>query len=508
MNNSYTIKDLIALLLSKIVFLVVCTFVVGIAAFLTSSFIMPPKYESYVSMYVKNGNFNKEEQNDVDLNDLNASKSLVSTYIAVLKSNTLMSEIGDKLVETYDQGKLSAAFSLKDGKISPDAILSCFTMSAVEETEVMKITANTEDPELSAALCEIMGELAPDFLVRVVGAGSVEIVDTPFPNDKPVSPNIPLITLFGAIIGLGASIFVVLLIDFFDNTIKEASTLEQKYNKAIIGQVQMLVTDKKTKEKKKKKKKNADTVPELETDQHFKLTDEDVPFYIVESFKSIRTNVSFALATSDKKIFAVSSANAGEGKSTTSSNIAIAFAQSGKNVLLIDADMRKNVQNTIFGLDNTSGLSTAIVGEKNVSEYIQTFSFIQKDKKGNEKTFTLDILPSGPVPPNPSELLGSTRFSDMLGQLNYDIVIIDTPPVNVVTDSMELAKVISGMLLVVKQNYTTEEDVEMAMKKIEFSKIHMLGFVMNGTVSGHHGAYNYKYKRGGDYKKYTNYDEK
>ena len=198
MNNSYTIKDLIALLLSKIVFLVVCTLAVGVAALLTSCFIMPPKYESYVSMYVKNGNFNKEEQNDVDLNDLNASKSLVSTYIAVLKSNTLMSEIGDKLVETYDQGKLSASFSLKDGKISPDAILSCFTMSAVEETEVMKITANTEDPELSAALCEIMGELAPNFLVRVVGAGSVEIVDTPLPNDKPVSPNIPLITLIGA----------------------------------------------------------------------------------------------------------------------------------------------------------------------------------------------------------------------------------------------------------------------------------------------------------------------
>lgn len=500
--SSYTIKDLIALLLSKIVFLVVCTLAVGVAALLTSCFIMPPKYESYVSMYVKNGNFNKEEQNDVDLNDLNASKSLVSTYIAVLKSNTLMSEIGDKLVETYDQGKLSAAFSLKDGKISPDAILSCFTMSAVEETEVMKITANTEDPELSAALCEIMGELAPDFLVRVVGAGSVEIVDTPFPNDKPVSPNIPLITLFGAIIGLGASIFVVLLIDFFDNTIKEASTLEQKYNKAIIGQVQMLVTDK------KKKKKNADTVPELETDQHFKLTDEDVPFYIVESFKSIRTNVSFALATSDKKIFAVSSANAGEGKSTTSSNIAIAFAQSGKNVLLIDADMRKNVQNTIFGLDNTSGLSTAIVGEKDINEYIQTFSFTQKDKEDNENKLTLDILPSGPTPPNPSELLGSTRFSDMLSQLNYEIVIIDTPPVNVVTDSMELAKVISGMLLVVKQNYTTEEDVEMAMKKIEFSKIHMLGFVMNGTGSGHHGAYYYKYKRGGDYEKYTNYYKK
>ena len=505
MNNSYTIKDLIALLLSKIVFLVVCTLAVGGAAFLTSSFIMPPKYESYVSMYVKNGNFNKEEQNNVDLNDLNASKSLVSTYIAVLKSNTLMSEIGDKLVETYDQGKLSAAFTLKDGIISSDEILSCFTMSAVEETEVMKITANTEDPELSAALCEIMGELAPDFLIRVVGAGSVEIVDTPLPNSKPVSPNIPLITVIGAIIGLSLSIFIVLLIDFFDNTIKETSTLEQKYNKAIIGQVQLLVTDKKLKEKKKKKKKDTDIVPELETYQCFKLIDENVPFYIVESFKSIRTNVSFALATSDKKIFAVSSANASEGKSTISSNIAIAFAQSGKNVLLIDADMRKNVQNILFGLDNTSGLSTAIVGEKNVSEYIQTFSFIQKDKEGNEKTLTLDIMPSGPVPPNPSELLGSTRFSDMLNQLNYDIIIIDTPPINVVTDSMELADVISGMLLVVKQNYTTEEDIEMAMKKIEFSKIHMLGFVMNGTASGHHGAHYYKYKLGENYKKYTDY---
>lgn len=167
----------------------------------------------------------------------------------------------------------------------------------------------------------------------------------------------------------------------------------------------------------------------------------EVPFFIVESYKSIRTNVTFSLSTFDRKIFAVSSSNPGEGKSTTSANIAIAMAQSGSKVLLIDADMRKSVQHKIFGIKNKKGLSSA------VSKISSLEDCIQKNVMEN-----LDVMTAGPIPPNPSELLASEQMTAILNELSekYTVIIIDTPPVNVVTDAMELAKNISGIIMVVR----------------------------------------------------------
>lgn len=474
MENSYTIHDLVVLILSRIWLILIITFVAGFGAFFSAKFIMAPKYESYTSMYVRNAKSIGEQADDVDVNDLNASKSLVSTYIAVLKSNTVMMEISDRLCETYDESQLSAVFNMKDGRISTEDILSCFTMSAVDETEVMKITANTVDPELSAEMCRIMGELAPSFLIRVVGAGSVEIIDEAFPNYTPVSPNIPGITVAGAFAGFGISIFIILLIDFFDDTIKDTDTLTKKYNKAIIGEVQSMSSDKDKKGKKGKKDKS----------RHL-LTENGIPFVITESYKTMRTNLTFSLGTSEKKVIAISSPNPGEGKSTTAANVAIAFAQTDNAVLLIDADMRKPVQHRTFKVKNNEGLSTLIIGKSTIEDSIK-----------KNVISGLDLLTTGPIPPNPSELLASEQFADIINELSkhYDYVIIDTPPVNVVSDAMVMKDTIDGIMLVCKYGSTTYDDVTNCMKSIELANANLFGFVLNNIVYSHGANYNYKYK--------------
>lgn len=477
MRNSYTIRDLLALLRSKVWFIIIFTAVIGAASFLAAEFIMPPKYESYTTMYVKNQNaVNPETDNNVDINDLNASKSLVSTYIAVLKSNKVMNEVGDRLFDSFEESDLRKFFTVKDGKIDTDQIKACYSMSAVDETEVMKITANTLDPELSAEMCTIIGEIAPEFLIRVVGAGSVEIVDEAVLNYKPVSPNVPLITLIGLIIGFSLSVFVVLLIDFFDDTIKESEQLSKKFNKAILGEIDSLSAEKGRK-KKKKTHSNGD---------RYLLTEKEIPFSVTESFKSIRSNIVFSLGTSDKKVVAISSPNPSEGKSTTAANIAIAFAQTDSSVLLIDADMRKPVQHKTFKVKNDEGLSTLIISK----------SSIAKSVKSNVAN-GLDLLPSGPMPPNPSELLSSDQFKQLLEELSqdYDYVIIDTPPVNVVSDAMVMKDSINGILLVLKYGETTYADVTNCMKQIELANASLFGFIVNEVKHTHGGAYyNYKYK--------------
>lgn len=477
MKNTYTIRNLIALLISKLWFIIVVTVVFGLCTFCAAEFVMPEKYESYTTMYVKNNNaVSTEQENNVDLNDLNASKSLASTYITVLKSNAVMEQVGVRLLENYDENTLSDFFKLENGTIRTDDISECFSMTAVDETEVIRIMANTKNPEISADMCNIVADIAPNFLIRVVGAGSVEIIDTAVPDSTPVSPNILLTTLIGLLIGFSLSVFIVLLIDFFDDSVKEAEELSQKFDKAVLGEVQCIENEK---NKGKKKKGSLSETRVL-------LTDKDIPFNALESYKSIRTNILFSLGTSDKKIIAVSSANPNEGKSTIAANIAIALAQTDSSVLLIDADMRKPVQHKIFKVKNAEGLSTLIIQKSTIEESVKS------NMAGG-----LSLLPSGPMPPNPSELLASERFKELLEKFSqeYDYVIIDTPPVNLVSDAMVMKDSISGILLVVKYADTTYEDVSDSMKQIGLAKANMLGFVLNAVHHKHGiGYYKYKYK--------------
>lgn len=478
MNESYSIKDIISLLLSKIWLLIVVTIIGGSAAFFFSKFVLPLQYSSHISMYVQS--YTGISENVNQQNNISNSKQLVNTYMEVLKDDAVMNAVGAKLKEQFAENTLSNNFGYADGKISPAAIRNCLSISSVTDTSAVKIVATTKDAEVSAAICNDLTEVAPDYVEQAVGVGSINTIDVAKVYNSPVAPNMKKNAVLGAMGALALACMVIFLIDFFDNTVKDTDALGKKFKKPIIGEIASFGND--------KKKKNND-----DEDEHIKLTDKSVPFNVVESYKSIRTNVTFALSTVDKKIFAVSSANPGEGKSTTSANIAIALAQGGNKVLLIDADMRKAVQHKIFGLKNKKGLSSAI------SKMAQLEECIQKNVMDN-----LDIMTSGPVPPNPSELLASENMGTILEQLRqeYSMILIDTPPVNVVTDAMELAKNISGIIVVLRYGNTTIEDIEDTIKKIEFAKMNMLGFIMNDVKAKRSSYYSkYKYKNKYYYKK-------
>lgn len=491
-SEGYDIRRLIALILSKIWIVVVCAILVGASSFLYTKFAVPLKYESYTSLYVRSdrsvsttGNDNSE----VDMNTLRLSQSLVSTYVVVLQSDSVMDKIGNLLVLEFDEETLASVFKIEDGKISTDSIKSCFTMASINDTEAMKISAVTTNPEISAALCNMMAQVAPDFLIRVVGVGSVEIIDPAVADYTPVSASIPKNTLLGFLVGAVIAVAFIFVVDFFDDTVKDPDEISDFFDKAVLGEVQNITTDGSSKKKNKNKNRDSDREPRK------LLTDKNIPFSVTESYKSIRTNILFSLGTSDKNIIAVSSANPSEGKSTASANIAIAFAQTSSRVLLIDADMRKPVQHKSFHLSNTKGLSTLIV---NMSTFEES---IKKTSVDN-----LDVLTSGPMPPNPSELLASAQYIEMLNKLSkvYDYIIVDTPPINVVSDAMIMSGSVSGILMVLKYGSTTYGDVTEAMKQFELANANLLGFVLNDIESGGRGSYyrysyKYSYKYSADY---------
>ena len=211
--------------------------------------------------------------------------------------------------------------------------------------------------------------------------------------------------------------------------------------------------------------------------------DNNSPFLYVEAYNHLRTNVMFSLAavSGKNKTIVVSSAFPEECKSTVSSNLAISMAKLQKKVLLIDADLRKPKLHMIFGLQNKCGLSNILL-DSSVDKAIVGIGGLN-----------LDFLPAGAIPPNPSELLGSKVMADLIAEFEkiYDYIIIDTPPVLVVSDALTLSGVAAGVLLSCKYKKTSYNNISKAVSAFEMAKFPILGTAIVGTKDVSDRLYNY-----------------
>ncbi|WP_249275095.1 CpsD/CapB family tyrosine-protein kinase [Terribacillus saccharophilus] len=203
---------------------------------------------------------------------------------------------------------------------------------------------------------------------------------------------------------------------------------------------------------------------------------------ISEQYRTIRTNIEFASVDATMRSLLVTSSGPSEGKSSTTANLAVVFAQQGKKVLLIDADLRKPTVHYTFKLDNRAGLSTVLVGEKSLEEATK-----------ETDVPNLDILTCGPIPPNPSELLGSNAMKQLIlkAQETYDMVIFDTPPVLAVTDAQILANTCDGALIVVRSEQTEYDAIQKAKELLEPAHAKLLGIVLNDVAQKKSNTYYY-----------------
>lgn len=190
-----------------------------------------------------------------------------------------------------------------------------------------------------------------------------------------------------------------------------------------------------------------------------------------EAYKSLRTNIQYSSYDEKIQVILVTSSQPQEGKSTTSGNLALSLAQDGKRVVLIDCDLRKPSVHKKFGISNATGLSEVILGRKGLLESM------------HEYKPTLDILTSGKIPPNPSEMLGSENMRRLIKELkeHYDYVVLDTPPVLAVTDSQILATRVDGVVFVVKANHTKKDLIIQAKKQLDKVKAPIIGTVLNAV---------------------------
>lgn len=213
------------------------------------------------------------------------------------------------------------------------------------------------------------------------------------------------------------------------------------------------------------------------------VTYDDPTSMISEQFNTIRTNIRFSSVDKDLKSIMFTSSAPSEGKSTVSNNVAVSWAKQDKRVILIDTDLRRPTIHKTFSVKNRTGLSNYLLGNASLEDIVQS-TMVEK----------LFVITSGPMPPNPSELLGSKRITELFKELTdkYDLMILDAPPVNSVTDAQVLATKVDGAILVVPQAIAEKNGVIHAKKALETVHANILGVVMNrmskDKLSGYYGG--------------------
>ncbi|MDO4173547.1 MAG: CpsD/CapB family tyrosine-protein kinase [Eubacteriales bacterium] len=214
-----------------------------------------------------------------------------------------------------------------------------------------------------------------------------------------------------------------------------------------------------------------------------------MPFSVMEAYKSVRTNLIFSLPEESCKKILITSALPGEGKSITAINLALSFAQNKSRVLLIDCDLRLPTTASKLGTKHVPGLTNVLVGIHSMRDALQHFPV------------GLDYLPAGDIPPNPVELLGTKKMEQLVEELSqsYDYIIFDDPPVEELSDSIVLSKLMSGVVFVVKTGSTTHGSLDSAVSRLQMSGAKILGFIMTQAPLDHDRKYAYKKKYGYGY---------
>lgn len=385
----------------------------------------------------------------------NFSEARVTTYVNLIDTPIVISPVIEQL-----------GLDMTPGQLAQEV-----TASAPLNTTLINITVQDADPQQAADIANALGEsltVAVDEIETPAGeevspVKLTRVQDATAPA-APTSPNVPLNLALGALVGLALSIGVAVLREVLDNRIRSARDVEQLTESPIIGAIPF---DAKAKERPL-------------------ILHADPLNPRSEAFRVVRTNLQF-LDVEGAHSFVVTSSVPAEGKSSTAINLAVALADAGKKVALLDADLRRPRVAEYLGIEGGVGLTDVLIGRVRVGDVMLPW--------GNRSLY---VMPTGKTPPNPSELLGSTQMKQLLEALerDFDAVIFDSPPLLPVTDGAILARMTTGALMVVAAGKTTTHQFDSALGRLEASDSKLAGVVMTMVPTKGPDAYGYGYGYG------------
>lgn len=448
-NLLLELQDYLRILRRNWIIIVALT-VAGILAGGVSTLLTKPVYTAETQLFVAT-------QNSGSLQDLQTGNTFVqarvSSYVKTVATPTVLQPVIDTLgLDT-----------------TPKKLAENIKASAALNTVLITISVADTSPVQAAATAQAVA----NSLIRTVdglekpndGGPSpvrLSVVTPAVAPPLPSAPNAKVALISGLVAGLALGVVAALLRTILDTRIRSERDLKPITDSPVLAGI----------------------VFDQDAIKNPLLTQASSHSPRAESFRQLRTNLQFAHVSHRSKTVLVTSALPGEGKSTTATNLAIALAESGQSVALIDADLRRPMVATYLGLESQAGLTTALIGKAHVGDLLQPWG-------ENE----LHVLTSGQIPPNPSELLGSAAMKQIIDTLEskFDSVVIDAPPLLPVTDAAVLAQQVGGVVLVIGCHSAKRPEVEKSFAALELVEADILGVVLNRIRSTGPDSYAYSY---------------
>jgi len=428
---------------------IVATTLIGLAAAAGYSLTRTPLYEAQSVVFVQSqsGSTASELQQGS-----NFAQARITTYVSLVREPVVMNPVITELALDTSASELAKSV----------------TSTNAPNSTLINITVQNADPVLASDIANALGASL---------AAAVERIDTPagqevspikltrvrdaLPPFTPASPNVPLNLALGVLVGLAVGVGIGVLRSVLDNKVRSPRDVETFTDRPLIGAIPQ---DPRAKERPL-------------------ILQADPSNPRAEAFRALRTNLQF-LEMDGGHTFVITSSIPSEGKSTTTLNLAIALADSGKRVALVDADLRKPKVAEYLHLEGGAGLTDVLIGRARVADVLLPW--------GNRSLF---VMPAGKTPPNPSELLGSDRMKRLLEALGkeFDVVLCDSPPLLPVTDAAVLSRATSGAIMVVATGRTTLHQLEGAFEALETVGSKVAGVVLTMVPTKGADAYTYGY---------------
>jgi len=351
---------------------------------------------------------------------------------------------------------------------------------------------------------ETANQLYTEFLNRASQAkiteheqhNTLKMIDPPQVPTSPVAPNRPRTIFIGFLVSLLAGLGLVFVLEYLDNTVKTVEDVSRYAQLPALSVIPAISGHRRRalKEANNGSKKTPSGLA-LSKSNGFdpeKLVALDTRSSIAEAYRVLRTSVLLSSTDQPPKTILVTSGQPGEGKTTTVVNTAISLAQLGSSVLIIDCDLRKPSVHKVLGIDHVVGLSTYLTGSGEIDDVIQKLPILN-----------LSVLTSGRIPPNPAEMISSTKMKELLRTLGerYDHIVIDSPPLLKVTDPVILSTLVDGVILVVHGGKSTRDVVRRTRHELAVAGARIFGVVLNNVDAGHDAYDSYYYEEYGDYEK-------
>lgn len=445
------LRDLLSVLRARWMIIVAATLVGGLLA-LGVSLLTPPSYQAKVQLYVTvAGGDSAAAAYQGSL----GAQQRVQSYAELVKST----DITQQVVDTAG------------ADLTPSQVAGQTTATGDAMTVLLNVAVTDSDPQRALQLAEGFGEVLPEAINRLEtpdGGGpalaKLTVVNPPALPTSPIAPKTEQNVAIGIVLGLLAGIGIALLINAFDRRVKFSEQLESIAGKPVVG-----------------------SIPFRKAEDRERGAEHIVPFReghspTAEAFRRLRTNLQFLNVDNPPRVVVLTSSVATEGKSETAINFSLALAESGKRVLLIEADLRRPLVVSYLSMPDKVGLTNILSGQAEFADVVQ-----------ETRHDGMDLLACGPLPPNPSELLASDMARHLIDELRvkYDYVIIDSPPLLPVTDGALLARITDGALLVVRSHRTTVDQVAQAVDNLAKADATLLGVVAVANKPAKKGSAGY-----------------